>query len=344
MTLRRRPFLLTAVVILVAASAIAAIASMRSGSNETAAETPTAETTPTAIPVTAHALAELMLHPRHSVPATVLSLNDSRLGAEIAARIESIPVQVGEAVSRHQILVELDCRDYRLRLEAAAAQLSLADSQLQRAERLGREHNLSQELLNQRQTERRLAKVAHDEAQIAVSRCTVRAPFAGVVLERIANVGELAAPGTPLLRLLDRGRLEVSAQIPIERIDALQTARELRLVTSNGEWPLRLRAITPAVHSQARNREARFLFADDDSLPGATGRVVWDSPLPHIPADVLVRRNGGLGIFVIDDGHARFHALPDALEGQPAAAIGLAPATRIVVEGRHSLNDGDAIR
>ena len=56
----------------------------------------------------------------------------------------------------------------------------------------------------------------------------------------------------------------------------------------------------------------------------------------------MVRRGGQLGIFHVNDGVAHFHPLPGNLEGQPAR-VDLPADTRIVVEGRHRLADGDAV-
>ena len=50
------------------------------------------------------------------------------------------------------------------------------------------------------------AQVAWKQANLQVRRCTVLAPFTGVITKRLASEGELATPGTPLLQLLDTQR------------------------------------------------------------------------------------------------------------------------------------------
>ena len=76
--------------------------------------------------------------------------------------------------------------------------------------------------------------------------------------------------------------------------------------------------------------------------PGSTGRLKWQASLPHIPADLLVRRKG-VGFFVEDKGKARFILLKGAKEGEPAMYA--LPATEnIIVKGRSRLTDGDDIQ
>ena len=69
------------------------------------------------------------------------------------------------------------------------------------------------------------------------------------------------------------------------------------------------------------------------AAPGSSARVVWQSREMHVPAQLLARRQGRLGVFVATDKTARFHVLPGAQEGRPAKATGLLPDSRIVVRG-----------
>lgn len=310
------------------------------------------------VPVQAVPFGRLAIHPERSVPATVLSLNDSELAAELRATVIDIPVRVGDRVSAGDLLAKLDCREYRLALQeaeanlrAARARLALARRQLERARSLQDQRNISEELLNQRQTELEVAgteadraRVQRDRAALDVSRCDLKAPFDGIVVERLGDVGELASVGSPMVRLVDSTRLEVSARIPVDAMAGLEQAGEIWLEAGGGRFPLALRAVTPVVEPSARSVEARFLFgAQEKALAGAAGRVVWRAVQPHVPADLLVRRNGRLGVFVVEAGEARFVPVPDAREGQPAR-LELDPKTRVVTEGRFGLNDGDPVR
>ncbi|MDJ0808038.1 MAG: biotin/lipoyl-binding protein, partial [Gammaproteobacteria bacterium] len=67
------------------------------------------------IPVRVKPLSSLLQHPEFSAPASVKPLNAPSLAAEISARIQVIPVLVGDQVKAGDPLVELDCRTYQSR-------------------------------------------------------------------------------------------------------------------------------------------------------------------------------------------------------------------------------------
>jgi len=75
---------------------------------------------------------------------------------------------------------------------------------------------------------------------------------------------------------------------------------------------------------------------------GATGTVSWRNASELLPARLVERRGGSLGVFVLRDGSANFVALPAAAEGR-AAPTGLALDTQIIVDGRTRLQDGDPV-
>jgi RND family efflux transporter MFP subunit len=306
--------------------------------------------------VSVQSLEQLAVYPEHRAPATVLSLNESRLSAELNARVTEIPVRVGDVVEPGAVLLRLDCRDYTLAETQAAealagleARLRLARQQLQRAQTLKQQRSVAEELLDQRRAEldqlsaeRRVQDARLASARLAVGKCTVTAPFRALVLERLSSVGELAAPGAALLRVLDLAHLEVSAQVLTDDAEGIQQAHSLRLALRGRDYPLRLRTLLPAVNTVSRSREARLSFAAEGALPGSAGELVWQAPGPHVPAELVVRRDGVLGLFLVENGVARFHPLPGAEVGRPAP-VALPAGTRVVTEGRFNLEDGEAL-
>ena len=294
------------------------------------------------VPVNIKTLADLIQHPEYSVPATAISLNNSRISARITAEIDSMPVLVGDRVETGQVLVNLDCTDSQLNFELTRANLSLAEKELSRTRSLAKTSNASAQQLNLRSTEYTQAKVARNQAELEVKRCIVSAPFTGIVTARLAAEGELATPGTPLLQLLDAERLEISAQIPLNLVSALQVTRRFEFHTEQQHWPATLRSLLPVVNTNARNQEARLLFAAEKALPGSAGRIIWQSDQAHVAPDLLVQRSDSVGIFVLDGTTARFVSLPDARIGHPAP-INLSADTQVILEGRFALSDGDKV-
>lgn len=306
-----------------------------------------------AIHVTTQTAAELLFHPERSAPAEVVPLNDTRLSAEINARVLEISVRVGQGVKAGDLLVRLDCRDYGSRLEAQKAsvraletRLRLARAQLERARNLKKERNISEEEVDSRETEVLALEAelvaqreAAKQALLNQDRCEISAPFNAVVKERLASVGTLAAPGTPLVHLIQLDEVEVSAQVRPAEADEGAQAQSVHFSYLGRRYPLRLLRAPPMVNPNTRTIEVRLGFVDEAVAPGASGRIHWRSKSAYVPADLLVRRNGVLGVFLFNDNHAHFQPLTGALEGQPARAD-LPEDALLILEGRHSLQDG----
>ncbi len=309
------------------------------------------------IPVKARPLAELAVYPQYRAPASVVSDNDSRISAEVGARIIAIPVRVGEVVKKGALLVQLERTDFELALareetvlQALLARIELADYQLSRARALSQKKVVSEELLKQRESElsslrAQLAgqEVALTQAKRQLEKCAVRAPFEAIISERLANVGELASPGSALVQIVDNRHLEVSAQLQASLARSLPQVKRPELVTPQHRYPLTLRHIVPVFDPRARTREARLRFNADAALPGSAGELVWRSERPHLPAELLSRRDGRLGVFVVDGERAKFIPLPHAEEGRPAE-VSLPTQTPVITLGRFRLQDGDAIK
>jgi RND family efflux transporter MFP subunit len=300
---------------------------------------------------------EVALYPLREAPAAAVSLNESRLSAEISATVKEVAFDVGQVAPKGAVLIRLETRDYALGLARAQAALDssrarakLAEQQLNRARELAKQNFYSAEALTQKETEFAVqrAQVRLDQAQLAqaqrnLEKCTLRAPFQAIVRSRQAQVGELAAPGTPLMTLSEATRVEVAAQVPPRDIESLQGAREVRFAGSGGEFKVKLLRVSPAISREARTVDVRLAFADKPAAPGADGRLLWNDPQPHLPAELVSKRGSAFGVFVLENNVARFLPLPDAQEGRPVAAPQLADR-RIVIEGRHGLADGQAVQ
>lgn len=301
-------------------------------------------------------LAELAFVVEESAPATVVSYDHSLLSAQIDGRVLDVPVRVGDHVSQGQVLVKLECSDYELvqvqavaALSALDARLVLARQQLQRAEKLVKQRNASEELRDQRraelralQAERRSAVAAVDNAKLRVSRCEIQAPFSGTITERPAMLGSLASIGTPLVKVLSDTPPELSAQVSSALLHSLTNAEDAFFVNDRIRYPVQLRVDLPLVNAVTRTREVRMRFTEKSALTGASGRLIWRNNQQQIPAQYAVKREGVLGLMLWRGGRAEFFALPNALEGQ-ALKVDLPADTELIVEGQHSVEDGETV-
>lgn len=293
-------------------------------------------------PVTTKKLADVQVHPQHSAPATVVSLNQSLISAQLSARITEVAVRVGDTVKKDQLLVKLDCRDSELVRQSSVARKQLAEKDLARANKLKLSSSIALSNLNQRQTELIHARVAHQQANLQVARCRLHSPYHGVITERIAAVGSLATPGSPMIRLIDIDRLELKASMPDQDAHSLISANPITFTTGGTTHPVKLRTVMPLLDSQSNNRNARFDFPGSKPLSGASGRIEWHENTQHIPANLVVERQGKLGIFIDQNDIAIFVPLENAQTGQDVATS-LPADTDIIIDGRFGLQPDDGI-
>jgi len=308
------------------------------------------------ITVQAATLATLLQPASGDAPATVVSLNDAWLEAQISAPIASLSKRVGDTVARGETVVRLDCRRFdreqqlaSAKVEVLAARENLAAQRLERARGLRRSKNIAEESFNEREAEFTSAQAETQAQQVALSiarddvaRCDIKAPFAGVVTDRRAQIGEFAAPGKQLVRLLDTESVELSAQLPVRDVTALQQAVVATYRDNEQTFAVRVRAIVPSVDTGTRTQEIRLTFSGPAPPPGASGRLQWRLATGLLPAEYLVRRSDSLGVLVARDGTAEFEPIAGAREGRPTP-VDLPPDTQVITAGRYSVSHGDAI-
>jgi RND family efflux transporter MFP subunit len=280
-------------------------------------------------------------------------MNDSKIAAEVPAVVITIHADVGLSVAKGDLLLELDATDYRLNLEQAEAnlassraQLAQAEAKQKRAMTLGNSQYVSADELLERETAVLVyrAQIQASEVAVAIARrnlekCSIRAPFDGVIVERMAQVGNFVRNGETLIALTQLDRFELDARIPDGQANELADSGQLHFASREQIWPVELLRMSSVIDNQGRTRRARFEFIEDAPVVGRSGEIVWKIGQGLLPSNLISRRDGELGVFLLDNGKAKFHSLPGAQEGRPAQ-ISLPSSSRVITLGRERLQDG----
>lgn len=309
------------------------------------------------VPVTVMPLGELLVDRELRAPATVMSANRALVTSEVSALIEHVAVDVGDTVQKGETLVVLDDDNNRLllaqaraRLEALKAQIAQARYRLDKAEELLEKNFVSDDELVARQTDLAVlqANLHEQEVQIqiqelALSRTRIESPFDAAVVERQAQVGSYAMPGTALMTIVQTNGREVDVEIDPRHAVALPAVSDLRFVSQDSEWAVQLARLSSVIETDTRILRARFRFSGEPAPIGLTGELVWTEATGLVPVPLIVQRGGELGVFIANEETARFVAIPGAQEGRPAK-LDLPPETRIVVTGHVRLQDGDLLQ
>lgn len=163
---------------------------------------------------------------------TLEPLRRTALAAEVGAVVIARPAKLGQRAKAGQILVQLDTSSYALQVRWQNAQVDLARSQFDLAERnferarsLLQDHSLAQESYDQAQADyvrgrslMRQAQVALDQAQLDLDRTSIRAPFAGAIIALEVEIGELVSPGQPTVHLAATDTLKISAEVSADEL------------------------------------------------------------------------------------------------------------------------------
>lgn len=309
--------------------------------------------------VTARARMEL-LSQSVDVPGTVISRSDSRLAAELSAKLVWI-AEVGTEVKKDDTVARLEDFTYKIRemeaqsqIDREQARVTFLESELERLEQLS-ERNLSAKSqydqtvsnLAMARSDHQIARAQLGYAQIAMHVTQIRAPFDGVVTERLRSIGERMNVADEVLRLVDPGSLEVVARAPLSTVNFIEKGDVLSLVNDYRSGNAPIRTIVPFGNPQSHMFEVRL---DVDSATWTVGESVRLSmptaaakEVLAVPRDALVLRREGASVFKVTDESTVVQV--KVIVGLGAGALievfgDIAPGDQVVVRGAEGLSDG----
>ena len=308
--------------------------------------------------------------------------------AAVASRRAGIAGEVlfsiGDTVQAGDLLVKLETRQTEIEktsaeaalatakagVAAAEASLALAVQGLQRQSRLqgstafsrAQFEDLEQTAARaQSELARAVAQVGSAEAMMSMMQYNldnteIRAPFTGVVTERIAQPGQFVRLGDAVARLLDSKQLEIEADTPTELTAGLAPGTVVEVRFDGGvSASATVRAVLPVETIATRTRPIRFTadLADVDPLRIAVGKSVTlqipvSAPREAVltPKDALVQaRGGGWSIFVVEDGKAqpRTVTLGEAAGDRIEIVRGIDAGDEVVIRGNERLRPGQDV-
>lgn len=294
---------------------------------------------------------------------TVVSLNDSRIAAEVEGVLTWM-AQVGDAVDAGAVIARIDPR--LMRIEHTRAQASVArleadlhyrEQQLARSEELALNKNVSANLLDESKAQRdqALFQLADARAQLEraegdLKRTRIRAAFSGHVAERLASVGEYIGVGEDVVRLVDTHRKEIALPAAIAITAFIEPGLNVRVRNGSTEREHEVRAVVPVGDAVSRMVEIRLKASDSDWLVGSAVQVSLpaDDPVTAVavPRDAMVERSGESYLFrITDEGTAEQVAanIQSTVGLWVGLVDGIEPGDQIVVRGAERLAPGQAV-
>lgn len=271
----------------------------------------------------------------------------------LMAKVLEANFREGDRVDAGRALVRLDTRDFKARQritrasgQAASASLSLAMESLRRARALydGKAIPRSQleaaELaVAQAEAAAQTATGTEDELAFNLDSATIRSPFSGLVVRKMTEVGNLTAPGQPLLILEDDARLRVVAPLGAELAAHLGPGVKLAVQTGGQRLPGTVESVVPSGDPRAPGLRVQVLVDNEDhrlrvgtlavvEIPNGIG----SSPSLLVPSSAVVKRGQLTSTFVAQSGIAqlRWLTVEDADENSVRVLSGLRPGERVI--------------
>ncbi|MBP7530363.1 MAG: efflux RND transporter periplasmic adaptor subunit [Ottowia sp.] len=305
----------------------------------------------------------------HEYAAEVRARVESRLGFRVAGKIVRRAVEPGQRVQAGQLLAQLDARDYQLAAEAARAQVASATTQrdlaaadLKRFQSLRDQGFISGAEMERRSAQLKAAQATLDQARAQQSSQGNQAAYTqlladagGVVTGVDAEVGQVVAAGTPVVRLAQDGPRDVVFAVPEDRVAAVRVGQPVtvRAWASDGQWHGSVREVAAAADPVTRTYAVKVALAGEAPPLGATVTVVpqqsgaQGAAVIKLPTSALRREGAGTAVWVFDEASSSVRSQPVQVAGadgnEAVIADGLTPGMRVVASGVHVLAPGQKV-
>jgi RND family efflux transporter MFP subunit len=306
---------------------------------------PTVTVTTTPVGQTRHEATE-------EVVGTVRAQLRTVVEAKVSGRIEQLPVVAGQRVARGDLLVQLDAREIRARLDQAVAMRDQADGDLQRFSSLLKQEAVTRAEFDGVQARQRVAQATVTEAETLLAYTLIVAPFDGIITRKLADLGDLAAPGKPLLELEDPNRLRLEINVPEALLDRVRQGASLPVRIASLEKALQgtVTEIAPSSDPGSRTFLAKIDLPDHPGLrAGQFGRAaiaVGHFAALRVPASAVVHRGQMELLFVVQNNQARLRLVRTGkhLGNEVEIVSGIEINEIVVTDKAASLLDGQPVQ
>ena len=303
------------------------------------------------------------LAPFNWYTGTVISREQARLAAEVSGRLLWV-AEIGTRVGKDEVVARID--DALLREELAERQADVARieaglvflrQESSRLQRLAKQNNAAQsqleKMLSDKASARSELKAAQARARRTaelLERTSLRAPFPGVVTERLLKPGEWADDGATVVTMTDPELLEVQSWVSVFALPFIKPQQTLQLEIQGQRYSGKVRTLVPVSDMRSRLYELRVSLPGQRwhvgtsvriAVPGAEAKQVL-----AVPRDALVIRRGSISLYKVnsDNSVERVEVTTGIASGDYIEVHGdVQPGDRVVIRGGERLRDGQTV-
>ena len=319
----------------------------------------------------------------------VVARRQAVVSAKIQGRLSQLNVEEGSFVREGDVIARLESADYEAQMEVAKAGVQQSEANLAEQQRqmritqsLAKTNVMSQDQLDAAISRVRLADaaLAQSKASLAVAEANyqntlIRAPFTGVVVKKMAEVGESVAPIPPgvnisvasgaIVALADMATLEVEADVSESNVAKLRNGQPAEVSVEafpDRNYRAVLRQVIPTADRTKATVTVKvtILDKDKDLKPEMSAKATFleaakkstasadaNKAIISVSKDAIATRNGKSVVFEVRD-DKRVYELPvttgNENQDQVIVKQGLAGSEKLVLRPAETLKTGDAVK
>ncbi len=299
-----------------------------------------------------------------ATPGTIISEQQVQIASRLMGYIRDIQVHEGDTVKVGQLLFTIDPTDIRGQVDQARAGLAQAEAALSDAKAdFERYSNLYKEesipklqydkvklQYNIAQSQANAARAGLNTAESQLHYAEVRAPINGIVTQKMASKGDLAAPGRPVLVLENPAKLLVQTSVSDETYSHLKmdgpATVEVAGNTLHGKIVRLVSAADAMSHTHLVKLDVPGIKGFSSGTFARVRFIVGSRQGISVPKAAVLERAGIVGVFVIDDGgiaHYRMVRTGSELDGMIEIEAGLSAGEKVVIGNAAAFDSGDKI-
>lgn len=317
-------------------------------------------------PVKLDTVISMPLNVTMDLMGTVQSRSHIKITAGVDGRLEWL-AEPGSYVHKGDYLVKMDLLPLQLKLSEQTVQVKRAKinsnhlkSELDRFETLYRTQSISQYHLEQARTlyelenaELEISQLKKKQLEDQISRATIKAPFNGVVTERLAREGTDVSRSELLLKLLDTGNLEICIFAPVKYLPYVQQGDLLSIGENDQKTMAAVAVVIPNADPKSQTFELRITVPETTNKKWITGELVKVAiPVQSshssltIHRDALVLRKESAYVVKVD-AQNKAYRLPVTVGAGVSDRVSILGALvngdRVVIRGAEALTDGQEV-
>ena len=323
---------------------ISLVSCERNGLNEDASDLPV-------LKVHAYKIEPRQESLNEEVPGTVQARLKASIEAKVSGRIEKMLVVEGQSVREGDLLAQLDVKEIKAKYDQAIVMRDQAERDLQRSALLVGKQAVSKSEFENTEARTRVARSSVTEAETMLGYAALKAPFAGVITKKLADVGDLAIPGRPILMIENPFDLRFEANVPETYINNIRPGASLTVQISgiNEIFNGIASEISPTADPNSRTFLVKFDLSNQTGLrSGLFGHVGVPSEeqlMTDVPKAAVIKRGQMEIVFVIQNGKAWIRLVRTGkLSGTNIEVLsGIESGETIATDDLTTLKDGQSV-